>query len=1248
MDRTLQSQLMPLVRRFHFRRTLLTLFFVWLAASAVAGVCWYFNQSGKIDGATTVWPILIGTGLLTPLSFWWASRTSKTAPDVAELIERQYPELDSALITAIEQRFSQGQKPGFLQQETLRKAVAHSFENPWSSSLPTWQLVATPLLSFAALLTLIFCSAALYFHSAESLEDDAIAFENAVVADADFVVKIEPGDAEVELGSSVLILARFGAHLPPETKLIFSGHDGGETALPMTKSLDDPVFGARIPTVSESLSYRVEFQDQQSEEYEIQVFEYPRLVRADAKLLFPEYTSIQEKIVQDFRRVNAVQGTRVELTYHINKPVASARLVPIGTNEEPAYLTPSDLEPEILTGNLLMDESEKFELILVDDEGRENRTPPRFVFNVIENKPPDLKLVTARDVQASPLEELQLKATAWDDFGLQALGLSYVVAGNPEQTIALEVPAATTRKKKLPVEHLLELEELDVQPDDLVSYYFWAEDVGPEGVRRRVASDMFFAEIRHFEEIFRQGAAPPAGQQPQPGQQNDQNSQQAQQLAELQKEIINATWKIIRREKGNELSPEFSDDVQVIIESQQSAIAQVDELANKIEDEDSKSFLEGARTFMNEAISHLSESKRERESSPLKSALEREQSAYKALLKLRAREHEVVKQQQQAQPGAAGNPNSRQQDQLDQLNLEEDENRYETERTAQEQTEQQVQQQEERQVLSRLRELARRQSDLNDRIKELQTALEEAKTEEEREEIEKRLKSLREQQEQMLRDTEELLERMQQESNRQNMAEETEQLEQTRENLQRAAQSLDQNEVTRAAAEGTRAQRELEELRDEFQKRTAGQFTEEMRQLRNEAQKLEQKQNEIADQLSEQPRQPNRPDSRRSLRDEQPNLLDQLDEQKESVEQIRQKMRETIEEAETLEPLLAEELYDTYRKSEVSRPDRALESTRRSVVRGWMDDARTEEERARQGIEQLKSGIETAAESILGDETEALKSARDSLEELNRQLQGEIDEANPNRESETENENSQQNQGRQSAEESENQSPSNGDSPSQNQSPQSQSQNGRSRQDGSDQRQDEANDRQPAFDQSEEPSDQPSPNGGTSRGDNSESDEEQSRSGDPRDTDPNQIRDQIRNLGNQTENRDDGLSMNRGGGNLRMMKPISGNDFRDWSDRLRDVEEMVSDPDLRAEASRIREQARELRKEMKERHSAEPNWDLVKLKVSKPLAELQDRVVEEILRRTSDKNLVPLDRDPVPVEYRDAVRKYYESLGRGE
>ena len=66
---------------------------------------------------------------------------------------------------------------------------------------------------------------------------------------------------------------------------------------------------------------------------------------------------------------------------------------------------------------------------------------------------------------------------------------------------------------------------------------------------------------------------------------------------------------------------------------------------------------------------------------PLQPALKAEQAAYQALLKLRAREHSVVRQNQRQQRGQAGARRSQQQRfQMQQLDLSNEENRYETQR----------------------------------------------------------------------------------------------------------------------------------------------------------------------------------------------------------------------------------------------------------------------------------------------------------------------------------------------------------------------------------------------------------------------------------------------------------------------------------------------------------------------------------------------------------------------------------------
>ena len=111
--------------------------------------------------------------------------------------------------------------------------------------------------------------------------------------------------------------------------------------------------------------------------------------------------------------------------------------------------------------------------------------------------------------------------------------------------------------------------------------------------------------------------------------------------------------------------------------------------------------------------------------------------------------------------------------------------------------------------------------------------------------------------------------------------------------------------------------------------------------------------------------------------------------------------------------------------------------------------------------------------------------------------------------------------------------------------------------------------------------------------------------------------------------------------------PMAGGErFRDWSDRLRDVEEMVGDPRLRAEAARIRERARSLRADAA-RHSQAPNWELVRDFVGRPLVELRDAVADELMRKQTSEAMVPIDREPVPPQYVDKVKEYYERLGSG-
>ena len=288
-----------------------------------------------------------------------------------------------------------------------------------------------------------------------------------------------------------------------------------------------------MSSVDQSFTYQVVSPRWESESFEVEVFEFPALVRSDAFLAYPDYSGLSAKLIEDTVRVSAVEGTELTWVCFLNKPDVTAELV--AKDGSRTQLQRSDEYPGALIARFTLEESSRMKLVLQDQAGRNNKYPPELVARVLPNRPPSLKLTQGGDLTVSPLEEVELGAEVRDDFGVTALGIAYTFHRNAPNEIVLA--KETGRGEKVTVSHLLAFEDLEAEPDQLLSYHFWAEDIGSDGEPRRTESDMFFAEVRPFDEIFREGEQPPGGdqQQQQQQQQESQNGQKAEELAELQK-----------------------------------------------------------------------------------------------------------------------------------------------------------------------------------------------------------------------------------------------------------------------------------------------------------------------------------------------------------------------------------------------------------------------------------------------------------------------------------------------------------------------------------------------------------------------------------------------------------------------------------------------------------------------------------------------------------------------------------------
>jgi hypothetical protein len=718
---------------------------------------------------------------------------------------------------------------------------------------------------------------------------------------------------------------------------------------------------------------------------------------------------------------------------------------------------------------------------------------------------------------------------------------------------------------------------------------------------------------------------------------------------------------------------DYASDLAVVYDAQEQALQQARDMLTQGENVRDRSALETAIKEMDRAKAALDDAKKSPEKLP--AALAAEQAAYQALLKVTPREYNMTRSRR---GGQSGSRSQSQQRQMDQLDMPTEENRYETERQAM--APPNAQQREQLQTADRLKELAQRQQDLNERLRELQNSLQAARTDQEREDIQRQLKRLQDEERQMLANVDELRQQLAQSPNASSQAEARQQLDQARTDMERAAQQMQNDSASQALAAGTRAQQTMQNLRDDLRKQTSSQFTDQMRDLRNQARDLTKQQDEIVNKLD-------------SLNNGEKQSLDNSAERQQLAQQMAKQpgaltnllagMRNVTEQAETAEPLLSQKLYDTLRRADQAHTDNLLQMGTQLAERGFLLPASQAADIARTNLNELRRSVEAAAESVLGSEADALRYAQKEIDDLARQVEREIAGSGTNAATPVTGGNGGAEGQSNRLARAEGQSPdgnatgnrgangTNGVAGANSRAPGSDSQTARNNQQsqqrgtGSPANRGQSGNRgqQPngsgeqasAEDQQNGQDGQGGANGGQrgNRGGN----QQQANAGSPGQRGGTERQQNAQDGGAQQAAAGGGAG---GGDRLRQFTqqlgapnvggdggPITGNNYVDWSGRLRDVEQVLDPQDLRNQLATVRERVAVMRSNYRDRGQL-PQSDVVRNQILAPMTQVRVWLQQELSRQENSQSLVPLDRDPVPDHYSELVRKYYEQLGSAQ
>ncbi len=1188
--------------------------------------------------------------LLMLLAGWGAFcrlKMRESRSGLARRLEKSDPTLNGLAITAAE--LLDKPEPNFLDRRALSEFTDRAATQEWDTLLLGWQkkVWTTPLFIFVVLL----CAnlAVLWMNRVEQhyakTAMPPLAQPSAETS-AQYAVTVSPGDVEIEKGSRLVVEATFAKEVPAEATLIVLELDGKQRErIPMRLTVDDQVFGAWIAKVDKDARYLVEFGEGRSKQHSITTFVYPKLEQVDVKITPPAYTKLPTKQIKNTMKITAMEGSRIDFSLKINKPVKEAEL--FGEDKTVLPLKPSAEDPTRLVAVMKAEKTQKWRVHLVDAQERANQNPPWVQVNVATNQLAKIEVVfPKRDVQVSPIQELPVEAKVWDDLSVSQSGVSFSIAGKSKEVVFRHLP--TEPAKKQVVQELLMLEGEKTQPRQLVSYHFWAEDRGPQGEVRRAMSDLFFAEVRHFEDIFREGEAPPgeAGKEP---------KGQTDELVELQKQIVNATWRIVRDTNAGKSMESAAPDVKVVQTSQSVALGQTKEAMEKTEDAEIKMALTEAWKSMKDALDPLEQAVEAQKRAALNQALTFEQSALEWLHQAQSREHRIMRSKSSKM---ASGKQKQMQNQLMNLELKQEEQRYEEAKQASE--EQTAEQQENLQVLSRLKELARRQEALAEKMKELQNQMAKAPTEETKQELENQLKRLEDEQKQMLSDIDDLQQRMEQPDQVANLAEAKQQLEQTRERVSEAAEKLRQQKLADATNAATRAQRDLEKLQEDFKAKTAKRFSEEMKQMRQQAREVADQQKQIAETLERQKTAPASEDTSRELDQmlQGSEVARQIQQQQDKVTQLLDSMQRVSEQAEGNHPLLHRRLYEAVREARTGGLEEHLDAARLQSRYGQRAEAQDAERKANALVDKLQEGVEKAAESVLGSEAEALRMARAELDTL-------IDEAAKEEAAARNPSDSSKAESKQSTVQAATDGKTKEAEPEAQAAAQTQP-SGKATQPGESQA--EAKDASPGqnspdatgrampaevrADMAGMPGEAPSKGqAGSSAPSDSDSAKAQGSglslaqaSSGP----------QVQGPGKPSSGQS-GTAGSEGAGafffeqgsEVAQPGPLTGEGYQRWTDRLRKVEELLNRPELRNEAAKVLDQAREMRIDH-ERNDVAPQAEHLQMRILNPLVELRDRVAEELAKRDAKNPTVPVDRDPLPPAFRELVKRYYQELGQGD
>jgi hypothetical protein len=482
-----------------------------LAAACVSEAVLHFG----IEGRTVLFFVL--TVLLSALLVYFPGRVLLrrftasrriSIDDTALAVGAHFPHVHDRLLDALQvmRALRSSSQPGF--SPALADAAFASVAGDVGELDLTSVVDGRPARRAWRNVLLVMCVAAVPFalfpHTMIEAGRRLMHFRTDFAPPAPFAFSVRPGDIEVVKGEPVSIEAATDAFWHPTVGIRL--REEGQEDFSAVMVEHDSAGSSRhsIAAARGTFSYFAEADGYRSRHYTVRVVDRPIVRIQRVKLVFPAYTRLAPRTLENNTGdIAAPGGTVVALDLRSNKDLASATIVFADSTRIGLAV-----DGDAATGSFHLRKDGAYHVDLLSAEGVRSVNPVTYALKVLPDMPPSIDLIEpGKNVDIDGTMRLPLLIGVADDYGFSKLILHYRLSasryekpGDAFTSITLPLPAA--RGGDVEVPYTWNLTSLSLVPEDEVSYYAEVFDndviTGPKSARTAV----FTVRLPSLEEAF--------------------------------------------------------------------------------------------------------------------------------------------------------------------------------------------------------------------------------------------------------------------------------------------------------------------------------------------------------------------------------------------------------------------------------------------------------------------------------------------------------------------------------------------------------------------------------------------------------------------------------------------------------------------------------------------------------------------------------------------------------------------------